>query len=685
MIAPKADRENPVTWLMSVARTSYSGPLQGDHQHRHKPVAMATLEGTHKYLTDAAKRAHAISKGIRAKPWNTTSARTATDLKNDASQSSGTLVCNLLTTSIETPQPYKALSYTWGTEDKTSFLELSGAQLNITPSLYTALLHIASWQEVLHLWVDQVCIDQSNGDEKGDQVLLMADVYSKAQQTLVWLGPAADRSDELMDLWLYVGRRAEAMGFDGYFTKEKKHILLAVLDNHPVDDPLSEPYRQLVDETRLRFEDLMQAMADFDERPWFHRLWVVQEVSLCPDTVFVCGTKMVPVDFVRHASNVFTSALKHSRNSNRDQSFHNLLLQAQAHRIMPLLSTRRRRQNFAKGCGEGDGLFHLLRKLFVESETNATQNRDRIYGLLGLAVDAKQLDIKPDYISSEAGPIFTNAAREMIKKGRIELLSFSQFPKEHGLEGLATWAPDWRPNLASSFYTIFEFAEDHLFSASGSTSISLLPTDDEKVPDEKELAIRGYVVDTIEEVGTVWHASDNHVSYLRLFETIKEFCTKSAAKDEPIYENSLRRAEATWRVPVGDLYWTPELDNVRATKELVEDKYHDCVRLSEVIAGGKEVLTREEVHRLLAGRYRGNMSVMDGKRPYITRKGYLGMCPGLAIEGDVVVIFCGAKIPYVLKPQPEVDKYTFVGEAYCDGMMDGQILERGQEASFYIQ
>ncbi|KAF9735708.1 hypothetical protein PMIN06_006763 [Paraphaeosphaeria minitans] len=604
----------------------------------------------------------------------------ATVSGDNTSTPSGTLLCNLLTTSIEAPQPYKALSYTWGTDDKTSFLKIAGTQLSITPSLYIALLHITSWQEVIHLWVDQVCIDQSNGDEKADQVLLMADVYSKAEQTLVWLGPAADRSDELMDLWLYAGRRAEAMGFDGYFTKEKKHILLAILDNRSVDDPLSETYRRLVDETRFRFEDLMQAMADFDERPWFHRLWVVQEVSLCPDTVFVCGNKIVPVDFVRHASEVFTSALKQSRDSNRDPDFHNLMLQAQTHRIMPLLSTRRRRQNFAKGCGEGDELFHLLRKLFVESETKVTQNRDRVYGLLGIAVDAKQLDIKPDYTNSNEGPIFARFARAMIQKGRIELLSFSQFPKEDGLEGLPTWAPDWRPNLASSFYTIFEFAEDHLFGASGSTSVSLLTTMEANV-----LAIRGHVVDVIEEVGTVWHASNSHALYLHLFETIKDFCTRSAEKGESIYEDPSRRAEATWRVPVGDLYWTPELDNVRATKELVEDRYQDCVRLSEVIAGGKEVLTREEVHRLLAGRYRGNMSVMDGKRPYITQKGYLGMCPGSALAGDVVVIFYGARIPYVLRPRPEGDKHTFVGEAYCDGMMDGEGLVRGQETSFFIE
>ncbi|KAM0436147.1 hypothetical protein ACHAPT_003039 [Fusarium lateritium] len=69
------------------------------------------------------------------------------------------------------------------------------------------------------LWVDQVCIDQNNHAEKADQVLLMAEVYTKAEQVLVWLGPEADRSDELMDLWQEIGQRAFDLGVQDYFTR----------------------------------------------------------------------------------------------------------------------------------------------------------------------------------------------------------------------------------------------------------------------------------------------------------------------------------------------------------------------------------------------------------------------------------------------------------------------------------
>ncbi|KAL1604087.1 hypothetical protein SLS60_005679 [Paraconiothyrium brasiliense] len=603
-----------------------------------------------------------------------------TTRRNTTSPPNGTLVCELLTSPIAAPLKFKALSYTWGTAEKTSFLDLSGAQLNITPSLHTALQYVASQQqEHILLWVDQICIDQSNGAEKSKQVSLMTDIYSKAEQTLVWLGPAADRSDELMDLWLDVGQKADDIGLEDYFTKEKIHRLLEIMESRSVDDRLTKPYHQLVDEARPRFENLLQTIVDLDQRPWFHRVWIVQEISLCPDTVFVCGQKIVPVEFVRRASHIFTAAMKQSMKSNPGFSFAQLALQAQSHRLGPLLSTRKRRQKFANGEGEGDELFHLLRKLFVESDTRVTQTRDRIYGLLGLAVDAEQLEIEPDYVTLDVASIFTHAALAMITRGRIELLSFSQFPKEDGLEGLPTWAPDWRPNLAPSYYTIFEFAENHLLYASGITKASVVPTTNQNI-----LGIRGYLVDTIEEVGNVWHASDAHASYLHLFKTLQEFCSKSAIKDEPIYEDPLRRAEATWRVPVGDLYWDPEVDYIRARKPLVEEAYHECVRISEIMVAGTRPLTAEELRRSPSGRYRNSMSGMDGKRPYITRRGYIGMCPGSAIAGDVVVVFCGAHIPYVLRACGEEDTHTFLGEAYCDGMMDGEILKRERERSFLI-
>ncbi|KAI1869242.1 uncharacterized protein JN550_005872 [Neoarthrinium moseri] len=599
-----------------------------------------------------------------------------------------TIVCSLLTTPIESPQPFKALSYHWGTDDKTCSLEVSGSCVRITPSLDTALRYVATQQETLYLWVDQICINQEDSAEKSDQVLLMTDIYSKAEQVLVWLGETADRSDELMDLWRDIGQQAQSIGLEDYFTKEKVSRMLEIMNSRSVDDPLTEPYHQIVDTARPQFEKLLQAIIDFDQRPWFHRVWIVQEVSLCPNTVFVCGHKTVPVDYVVHTNHIFSTAIKQSLKSGPDMGFQQLALQALSPRTVPLLSTRRRRQRFQNGVGDGDELFHLLRKLFVESDTKATQSRDRIYGLLGLAVDSKDLAIKPDYSTADPALAFTSVARAMIRNGRVELLSFSQFPKEPGLENLPTWVPDWRSNLLPSYYVIFESAEDHLLGASGNTKVSLAPTNEQNI-----LGIRGYIVDSIDEVGSAWDASGGNASCLALFKTLEELCRKSAAVGEPIYPSASRRAEAVWRVPVGDLYWTPETDYIRARKPLVEDQYRDCLAVSEIVVNWGSMSAEEQKpamqeitsRRFTSGRYKENMSGMNGKKPYVTCRGYLGMCPGSAVAGDVVVILCGARLPYVLRRQDQGDRWTFLGEAYCDGVMDGEIMGHREERLFNIE
>ena len=135
-------------------------------------------------------------------------------------RSSPPLRCHIHSEPLELLHSYTALSYTWGPPDRTHPIVLSDHQFLITSSLATALHHIRHPTNVTTLWIDQICINQEDGEEKNSQVPLMARIYRQAEEVLVWIGPSAVRSDRLMDVWHQVGQKAKVWGMDKYHQKE---------------------------------------------------------------------------------------------------------------------------------------------------------------------------------------------------------------------------------------------------------------------------------------------------------------------------------------------------------------------------------------------------------------------------------------------------------------------------------
>jgi Heterokaryon incompatibility protein (HET) len=104
---------------------------------------------------------------------------------------------------------YEALSYTWGGEEKPYSITFEEQKLDITANLYTALLRLRDCSLERIIWVDSICIDQENLEERGQQVQLMAMIYSKAHRVLVWLGETADDTAGALE---DIQRAAESAG-----------------------------------------------------------------------------------------------------------------------------------------------------------------------------------------------------------------------------------------------------------------------------------------------------------------------------------------------------------------------------------------------------------------------------------------------------------------------------------------
>lgn len=162
-------------------------------------------------------------------------------------------ICGSLeTVSLSEHPKYEALSYVWGVDMAPTPMVLGGTDIPITQNLDAALRHLRHRQLSRSLWVDAVCIDQSNAVERAEQVKLMDRIYRSASTVLVWLGPAADDSDKVM---------RSIQKFD-------------------------KQYWQTYD-FQVGFMEILY-------RPWFTRIWVLQEFLLGKNPRIGCGAIWIP-------------------------------------------------------------------------------------------------------------------------------------------------------------------------------------------------------------------------------------------------------------------------------------------------------------------------------------------------------------------------------------------------------
>lgn len=613
------------------------------------------------------------------------------------------------------PMKYAALSYAWGKVQFTIPVTLNSRKFHITPSLAEALLQLSQERRSTPIWIDQICIDQSSIDERNAQVCLMAKIYSQAVQVLIWLGPAADGSNELMDGLVLAGEKAAASDIEELLTEENWPKFIKWTTGQELDDDSHRrPFEDLCSEILPSLE--LQPLKAWFLRHWFHRVWIVQEFCLAKDAVFMCGGKSASADYIKFAWRVLQLRVESKvpkpegplpqgpENFQQRLDFtkrqkawlDHLRLVHELHGlnpITPLMSARRKKQSHDYGKGRGSTLFELL-KTFSTGRRQSTDARDWIYGLTALPNDVDKLHIVPDYdLSCEV--VFAKYTRSVIKNGDLEILRYSQFPKTKDVN-LPSWVPDWQQHPQ----TTFDYADDKnssftgklLFSASRDSKVSVTDLGDERL-----LALQGLIVDEIEMLGQPWSGGlerkDEGAEVLAYLCNINSMCMISATRNQPIYPTEQRRAEAIWRVPFGDIQarWpvASRFYNERATP--------DCE------AGRRGVLTLEEMFQerpLLSPEDRAHVSWMSGnespttqvyrasmwnlrkKRLFLTKLGYIGLGPAFARPGDKVVVFLGAAIPFVVRA---IDgKFRLLGEAYCDGIMDGEILDVRAEETIVL-
>ena len=243
---------------------------------------------------------------------------------------------------------YTALSYAWGNKPADCTISLNGHRVCVRKNLWRFLHQARTLGGEMSglFWIDALCIDQSNDEERTHQVNLMAEIYSRTGQVLAWRGPAYGGSDDAMPTL------AQPIS---YWRAKKKLVNVWT-------KPTGTAIRALC------------------ERPYWKRLWVFQELMLAQKIRLMCGGRLIIWEpFQRFLLEVLSTP-----NPRIEDSFEYKAIRATSavsivkQTAYPLEQT---------------ALLDLMRE---SSHLRCTETRDKVYALLGITT-AGHIGVAPDY------------------------------------------------------------------------------------------------------------------------------------------------------------------------------------------------------------------------------------------------------------------------------------------------
>ncbi|GAB1205870.1 hypothetical protein APSETT445_004549 [Aspergillus pseudonomiae] len=251
--------------------------------------------------------------------------------------------CQLLNYSLQKNRNgvhlYDALSYVWGDPARPQVIYIEDGEFKVNQNLHSALRRLRDPTFERILWVDAICINQADDKEKERQIQAMGKIYARANQVVVWLGDEADNSDKAME-----GIRVKVA--DSYGVSEYANV-----GTHDAE------------------------ISKLCERPWFRRIWVVQEVGLARDIRVLCGSAEI-------SGHAFGFALRGDKNP---------AVRATSHNIGEALFRRQDGTDLRKDLSLGE----LIDAYHTH---DATLRHDKIYALLGMSSDGSSAkDLLPNY------------------------------------------------------------------------------------------------------------------------------------------------------------------------------------------------------------------------------------------------------------------------------------------------
>ncbi|CAG9986577.1 unnamed protein product [Clonostachys byssicola] len=276
--------------------------------------------------------------------------------------------------------PYEALSYVWGPEDNQHSIRINNCEVSVRNNLYEALSCLQDPFIERIIWIDAICINQEDINEKGQQVQCMAKIYSRASRVIVWLGEVADQSNEALEA---IRAAAEEQSMNSTAIEEQLMDSTAIEEQSVSSAAVEE---QSVSSAAVEEQSVNsatdEAILALLDRPWFTRIWVLQEVAAARHILIKSGR--TEIDGFAFCSGL--TALKISYGTN--QSLRDII-RTTAYLIRGAVFRPRYEGRETSQLGRFALNIRPLSQLVDTYHTRqATDRRDKIYALLGMSSDS---------------------------------------------------------------------------------------------------------------------------------------------------------------------------------------------------------------------------------------------------------------------------------------------------------
>lgn len=563
------------------------------------------------------------------------------------------VACNITHAWLTNSPCYETISYVWGEPIFPQRIILEGRPFHITTNLSLALRHLRHVDRPRTLWIDAVCIDQSNNMERGQQVTFMGDIYAAAVINTAWLGPPTLHSDVAFELVIGMSTKYHLEGIaTPRHTKEMDEVEGSALS--------SEIFVTL---GNLPAEDWNALEETFAKRVLWKRVWIVQEIALAQVLMLKCGRHEMKWEqlqiFWRVVVFWYKRVLRISTSSPATLT------------MLPSSFLHDQRMSVAeKFSGEQSSLTKLW---YTFHRWNATDPRDKLFALLGLARDGS---LVPDYVSSLSA-VFTEMTRQIIcQAGTLDILCMGYRPTEDNPLKLPSWVEDFGDTIRTPSYT-WNNETSGQYCAGGPLETTTIKHLDLS-RGLSRITLQGYIVGEISFLGPV---------IPREGFTAKTACDIIQQSRPP--NMVLERHYSSSGEDLEDAYWRTLVRNVTGKgKRLNESSFPEVQHAYQALRdsqGSKKDSADEHSSNVFVDAMRINW----GYRLAGITSSLIGLVPGGAKLGNAVCILRGSIAGHILNLKAgkggAAPEYSHVGAGYIHGLMYGEIETMRQEMQFSLQ